>query len=89
VARNVDLDREFHMMICDFLGNQEIKRVMWQLRDKIHRVVANVHARCKERIEEIYPEHVAVVQALTDGDGERAAALMSEHIETSKRYLLQ
>ncbi len=88
IARNVELDRAFHLLMCSMLGNREIERVMWQLRDKIHRVVSNVHQRSAERLEQIYPEHVAIVDALIAGDGDRAAALVAEHIEISKRYLL-
>ena len=87
IERNVELDRAFHLLMCECLGNQEIVRVMWQLRDKIHRVVANVHVHHPGRLEEIYPEHVAIVDALIDGDGDLAAELIAQHIRISARWL--
>ena len=42
VERGVALDEEFHALFCEFLGNQEILRVMGQLRDKVHRVITEV-----------------------------------------------
>lgn len=81
-------DTEFHQLLCGFVGNDEITRVMQQLRDKVQRVVFRVAEQFPERVTETFEEHKAIVDALVDGDGERAAQLMYEHLGQGLRRFL-
>lgn len=88
VERGVALDAEFHMLFCEFLANQEILRVMTQLREKMHRVIFRVFKLHPDRIASSYEEHKAIAQAVMEGDGSLAAKRLEEHLEYGKQRLL-
>lgn len=73
-------DAEFHQLLCSLADNEEITRVMQQLRDKVQRVVVRVVEQFPERLDETCDEHHAIIESLAAGDGERAACLMQEHL---------
>ena len=86
VRRCTQLDADFHLMFCEFLGNQEIVRVMRSLRDRLVRTVLRIFSQDVARVRDSYQEHLAIVDALEVGDGERAARLLVSHLESGKRY---
>jgi DNA-binding GntR family transcriptional regulator len=88
VVKGVELDAEFHAQFAEFLGNQEILRVIVQLREKVQRVVTAVFRLCPARIDTSYEEHAAIAAAVIDGDGGRAAELIVSHLELGKRLIL-
>jgi DNA-binding GntR family transcriptional regulator len=88
VLRAVALDAEFHTLFCEFLGNQEILRVMGQLREKIQRVITKVFQVNVRRLTNSYEEHRAIVDAVIRGDAALAVRLIEEHLEYGKQALL-
>jgi len=88
VAKGVELDAAFHIQFAEFLGNREILRVIGQLREKMQRVVTQVFRLSPARIETSYDEHAAIAAAVIDGDGDRAAELIVQHLELGKRLIL-
>ena len=88
VARGVELDAAFHAQFAEFLGNQEILRVIVQLREKMQRVVTQVFRICPARIDSSYEEHAAIAAAVIGGDGNRAAELIVRHLELGKQLIL-
>ena len=84
----VALDAAFHMLLCGFLGNQEIVRVMSQLRDKVFRVISRVFHVNPPRIHQSYVEHKAIADAIFDGQADLAAKEVIEHLERGKKHLL-
>ena len=88
VLRAVALDAEFHILFCEFLGNQEVLRVMGQLREKSQRVITKVFQSSPGRVAGSYEEHRAIAAAVLGGDAARAARLMEEHLEYGKQHLL-
>jgi DNA-binding GntR family transcriptional regulator len=88
VDKGIALDAEFHMLLCDFLGNQEIVRVMGQLRAKIHRVISQVVKINPGRVASSYQEHQAIAAAVIDGDAPLAVRRIEEHLEYGKMHLL-
>jgi len=88
VDRGVALDEEFHALFCEFLGNQEILRVMGQLRDKIHRVITEVFRLNAGRMGSSYAEHRAIAEAVIQGDPEGAARRVEEHLRYGQESLL-
>jgi DNA-binding GntR family transcriptional regulator len=86
--RGVALDAEFHLLFCEFFGNQEVLRVMNQLREKIHRVISQVYALNPDRMADSYPEHCAIADAVIRGDTDLAATRIEEHLEAGKQILL-
>ncbi|MEQ9409123.1 MAG: GntR family transcriptional regulator [Fuerstiella sp.] len=81
-------DAEFHQLLCSFLRNDEITRVMRQLRDKVQRVVFQVAEQFPERVTETCDEHRGILDALVSGDPERASRLMYEHLGQGLRRFL-
>ena len=86
VRRCTQLDADFHLMFCEFLGNQEIVRLMRSLRDRLFRTVLRIFTQDVARIRNSYQEHLAIVDALEVGDGDQAAGLLVTHLEYSKRF---
>jgi DNA-binding GntR family transcriptional regulator len=86
--QGVHLDGEFHMLFCEFLGNQEILRVMGQLRAKIHRVISQVFKINPGRVTNSYQEHCGIAEAVILGDAADAARRIEEHLEYGKLDLL-
>lgn len=88
VGRYSHLDADFHLLFCQFLGNQEIERVLRGLRDRLHRTVLRVLAANVGRLEASYGEHAGIVEALEEGDLELAVRRLLEHLEQARRLAL-
>jgi DNA-binding GntR family transcriptional regulator len=88
VLRCVALDAEFHVLFCEFFGNGEIHRIIAQLREKIHRVIARVFRLNPTRATTSYLEHLGIAEAVIQGDAALATQRLEEHLEFGKRCLL-
>lgn len=88
IRRCVELDTDFHLLFCEFLGNREILRVMWNLRDKVHRVIARVYAQDDTRFRTSYEEHRAIADAAIAGDPALAARRIQDHLDFGLRHLV-
>jgi DNA-binding GntR family transcriptional regulator len=82
------LDSAFHGLFAQFLDNQEVLRVLGQLRDKMLRVITKVFRLNPRRIDTSYEEHLALAEAAIAGDGELAARLMEVHLARGKQMIL-
>ncbi len=81
------LDTEFHLMLCEFLDNREIVRVMLRLRDKLQPVILRV-MKAPGRPADACREHQAVAEAILRGRGGLAAERMKKHLEFGRKYLV-
>lgn len=88
VSESVRLDGEFHALICSFLGNQELSRVMRELKDKIYRVVRRVYSRHGNRPQSSFEEHEKISKLIVQGKVKEAANAMIEHLENGRQFLL-
>ncbi|HZE95534.1 MAG TPA: GntR family transcriptional regulator [Planctomycetota bacterium] len=82
------LDTEFHLMLCDFAGNQEIRDVMERLRSKLHRIILGVQNKNPERILEGMQEHASIAEAIVQGKADEAAQRVVHHLEIGKKFLV-
>lgn len=80
VEANIRLDSEFHLLLCEFHGNEEIARAMVQIRDKIRGVIQLITTRLPHRMKASFAEHESIVAALLAGDGPAAAERMTNHL---------
>lgn len=80
IAGHIRLDSEFHLMLCEFLGNQEITRAMGLIRDKIHGVIHHISTRFPQRVLASLSEHEAIIAAILAGDGSAASEKMAAHL---------
>lgn len=85
VEANVRFDAEFHLLLCEFLGNREIARVMTQLREKVHGAIQQISSQRPQRMAVSLAEHQAIADAVVAGDGPTAVERMKAHL----RYGLQ
>jgi DNA-binding GntR family transcriptional regulator len=88
VAGMTEPDANFHLLLCEFLGNREILSTMRGLREKLFRVVFRVSSGRRERVLEAYKEHQAIFEALLEGNATLAGERMQSHLEYGKRFLL-
>ena len=82
------LDTEFHLLLCEFAGNREIRDVMERLRGKLHRIILGIQNKNPERISDGWREHEAIAEAVIQGRGEQAAQRVTQHLEWGKKFLL-
>ena len=82
------LDTDFHLMLCEFSGNQEILEVMERLRGKLHRIILGIQNKNPERIADGCKEHEAIAEAIFQGKGEQAAQRVVQHLEWGKKFLV-
>jgi DNA-binding GntR family transcriptional regulator len=82
------LDTEFHLMLCEFAGNQEIRDVMDRLRGKLHRIILGIQNKNPARISDGVREHEAIAEAIIKGKGEQAAQMIIQHLEWGKKFLV-
>jgi DNA-binding GntR family transcriptional regulator len=88
LANAIQLDGEFHALFCEFLGNQEILRVIQQLRERMTLIIALVFKRNTERMLPNWKEHAAIAEAVIAGNGDTAVARLKAHLDYGKQMLL-
>ena len=82
------LDTEFHLLLCEFAGNQEIRDVMERLREKLHRIILGIQSKHPARVAEGWREHESIAEAIFRGNGEQAAQRVVHHLEWGKKFLV-
>ena len=80
-------NREFHLAICRSSGNARLAKILEQLIDHMSRMLflGILVAQSAEHWEH---GHTELVIALVNGDGEKAAAITKEHLESSRESVL-
>ncbi len=88
VGRFVELDAEFHLLLCEVFGNQAILDCLMQHRSKMHRVIYQIMSQAPERFNDAVAEHTAIFDAIQHGRSATAVKLVEKHLEYGKQYLL-
>ncbi|MEQ8849925.1 GntR family transcriptional regulator [Botrimarina sp.] len=88
IEGTAEVDLHFHLTLTNCLGNQEILRVMNQLRDKLLLIFTRHLRRNPHRLLSNYDEHRAIADAIFSGDGAAAAELMRTHLLYGRDYML-
>lgn len=81
-------DSRFHLMLAEFVGNDEIVRTMTHQRERVQRVVGSIATRDKHIPPKSQQEHQAIFDLIRAGDGEAAAKAVEEHLLHGMRFLL-
>ncbi|MBC9730473.1 GntR family transcriptional regulator [Streptomyces sp. TRM68367] len=79
----LDLDRQFHLGLLELLGNRRLVAMVGQLRDQA-RMEGLQKLADQGELTQSGEEHLAIVDAITAGDGELTAALMRKHLTHSR-----
>lgn len=82
------LDTEFHMMLCDFLGNREVQQSLARMRDKLNMLILGNLTRVPDRMATSYKEHAMIAAALLKGRGPRAVELVRHHLDYGRNLVL-
>ena len=77
------LDEEFHSLLVEAAGNEEIARVHRDVTERI-RFVRRLDFTRSDRIEATYLEHAKILRAIIQRKTEPALMLLSSHIGQSK-----
>lgn len=88
LSRYIELDREFHLLFCEFLGNREIVRVVSHLWDKFCRVSWLVFRKEPSRMQLSWKEHAEIARAVIRGKTDEAIENLTKHTDRGKRSLL-
>lgn len=88
LARCLELDAAFHLLLASFLGNRQILATMEQLHDKIRLVILRVSSLHRPRFEESVREHGIIARHLIRGEAQEAQQALLDHLEAGKRQIL-
>jgi DNA-binding GntR family transcriptional regulator len=81
---------DVHLSIVKALGNQMLVDVYSGLLDRIHRIRSHYGQRfTQRRLHEILTEHAAILDAIMDGDSERAEQSVQKHLRNAGAFLIQ
>jgi DNA-binding GntR family transcriptional regulator len=80
-------NREFHLAICRSSGNVRLAKIVEQLIDHMSRMLF-LGIVVSQSADEWEHGHTALVNALVKGDGDRAAAIMKEHLKSGREAVL-
>jgi DNA-binding GntR family transcriptional regulator len=73
------LNFQFHTIVCDAAGNRYLERSLSQVQNAARRF-PDPTLGLPGRVQESIDEHVALADAITQGDGKTAERLASEHM---------
>lgn len=88
LSHDYQLNERFHELVVAPCDNQILRRMLaqlWQMPSSLR--MYNMQTSDEER-ELTVVEHAAIVDALADGDGDRAVARIEDHILGAKRIAL-
>lgn len=96
VPRNIDLpawiayNRDFHIAIAQSSGNQRMARASIEVIEQFDRLTYTGISSLgdREALQHFVEEHSAIVRAMQSRDKRKACALAREHIENSRKRLL-
>lgn len=80
-------NRAFHMEIVQAAGNDRVTRIMGQIMDEQTRLL-HLALVLKGRPKELHSEHRDLIAALSDGDPDRAHAIVSEHVHRVRQLII-
>lgn len=91
IAKLIAADMEFHRLIYELSGNAIIADTMSLYLNHLRRVMSAV-LRIEGYGENVWMEHDAILNAIAEGDAEKAETLAQRHVEeasTSLRHVLR
>lgn len=80
-------DRQFHETLRVFAKNDLLREVLEGVSNRISAVRRFAQMRPGPHVDEFAREHFDILEAVRQGDGDRAAALTKLHLENSARRL--
>jgi DNA-binding GntR family transcriptional regulator len=85
MRHSVELDAEFHLMLCGFVANSQLTRFIEQSRERIHQVILRAAQLDPARMQDSLDEHTRIVESMIEGHAEQAGNEMVTHLERGKQ----
>jgi len=82
-------DREFHGAVASLANNEAAQQVIDLLNALVHTGYQAHRAFILERRKRAYARHVAIFEAIRDGDPARARKSMIDHLEEVEEFILE
>ncbi|WP_044588270.1 GntR family transcriptional regulator [Bradyrhizobium sp. LTSPM299] len=80
---------DFHAAVAEAAGSAELHRLLESLRNQIkHVMVVGLATLTSRRAGEIHAEHLALIDAIAERDGDRAERLASAHVRGARDRLV-
>lgn len=86
--RHSELDTRFHTIMYERHYNQHAAELWWKHREVL-RAVSRRYNFTLARRAQVLREHRQLIQFIKDGEAEKAAALVAQHVEGSGRHVLE
>jgi DNA-binding GntR family transcriptional regulator len=88
-ANVVSMAFDFHAAIAQAAGSAELQQLLQSLCNQIKFVMAaGIASLTRRRAEEIHAEHLALIAAIAERDGDRAEQLASAHVRGARDRLV-
>jgi DNA-binding GntR family transcriptional regulator len=73
-------DSDFHVLLCEFSGNEEIYQVMNNYQAHLYRFALNIIRRVENRMQVALQDHRAIYNALLNGHVAEAQQVIKSHL---------
>lgn len=87
-VRHSELDTRFHTIMYERHYNQHAAELWWKHREVL-RAVSRRYNFTLARRAQVLREHRELIQLIKDGEAEKAANLVAQHVEGSGRHVLE
>lgn len=84
IAQFRSIDSEFHLVVAEASGNSLIRQAVEDARTAMFLPIGKVFKKLEDSANE---HHEAIYAAISDGDPDRAAMAMHQHVRTSREAL--
>lgn len=88
-AASVDPDLRFHTALIDGVASERTSRMYRSVLDEVRLCMAQVQGRRLLDAHDIGAQHAEILAAVAAGDGERAAVLLTAHLESAEERLVE
>ena len=79
-----DWDREFHLYLAECAGNRFLQKLIQDLMTQSMRIRVLSNEKRENRFEQAKAEHLAIIDAILDGDGDAAEKAVLNHLLRSE-----
>lgn len=86
--RHSELDTRFHTIMYERHYNRHAAELWWKHREVL-RAVSRRYNFTLARRAQVMREHRQLIQLIKDGEADKAAALVAQHVEGSGRHILE
>ncbi|MDB5612354.1 MAG: transcriptional regulator [Devosia sp.] len=83
-----ELDTRFHTIMYERHYNRHAAELWWKHREVLRAVSRRFNFTLARRVQ-VMREHRLLIQLIKDGEADKAAALVAQHVEGSGRHILE